>query len=377
MKKKILIIASSLHIGGITISLDSLLSAIDTSKYEIDVFASHSGYYFGKLPNCRMLCENIWLSYPMKTHNILFYLQKVIYGFRYILSKLHIEILPLIYRIGGYSIKSKKYDAVICYDEGLASKVSFFPSNNRIAWIHCDYSRHLLGNNIDKERRAYNNYNHIVCVSEYAKSVFCNIFPEDKENVVAIHNIININQIIEKAHSIEALDPRFDDSQFTIVSIGRIDPVKQFHLIPYIAKQVRESTNRFFKWYIIGGTGVHFEILNQLKEGICKYGLSDIVILLGEKNNVYPYLLKSKALVNTSKSEAYSLVNNEAKALGITVITNDFPSAKETITNGIDGYIIPVNSIANVIVRLMDKPLQTEKTIINNTKSLYSIYKLI
>ena len=63
-KKRVLIVVQSFSIGGTIVSLHSLLSVIDTMKYEIDLFALvREGAYLDRMPNCTILPENIWLSH--------------------------------------------------------------------------------------------------------------------------------------------------------------------------------------------------------------------------------------------------------------------------------------------------------------------------
>ena len=64
MKKRVLVIISSYSIGGTISSIFSLLSVIDRNMIDVDVFArSQVGPYEGRLPNCKILDENIWLSH--------------------------------------------------------------------------------------------------------------------------------------------------------------------------------------------------------------------------------------------------------------------------------------------------------------------------
>lgn len=363
------------ELGGITVSLYSLLSKIDPKRIQTDVFAAPTGPYKGKMPNCRELPENIWLSYPM-IHGKWFTkcFQTVVYGLRYLLSKIHINTFPLLYWFGGKSLHTDTYDAVVCFSEGMAYMVSCFPAKKKIQWIHCDYRRHLASNNPTFERYAYQRYDNVVTVSEYVRDVFAKIYPEFANKVIAIHNVINVEDIQAKAKDTENLDERFITDAFTIVSCGRLDPVKQFNKIPEIVAQVKTKTDKFFRWYIIGG-GPEDE-QKRIKEGIKNYGLREKVILLGPKTNAYPYISKADLYVCTSESESFPLVVNEAKALNVPIISNDFPSVHESIEEGVDGYIIGLDTMPEQIVRFMESPLKTPGNRINNNASLGAIYKL-
>lgn len=374
-KKRVLFVMPRYEIGGITISLYSLLSKIDPERLQVDVFARPLGAYKGKMPNCRELPQNIWLSYPYIGGNAFVKcFQTIVYGLRYLLSKIHINTFPLIHWIGGKSLHSDKYDAVVCFTEGMADTVCSFPAKNLIQWIHCDYRRHLVENNPQVEHYAYERFDKVVCVSDYAKRAFSEIYPEFADKTIAIHNVINVEYIQEKAKDNKDLDEHFKTDMFTIVSCGRLDPVKGFSKIPSIANQIKNITNKPFRWYIIGGG--FDEEQSKIEAEIKKKQLENTVILLGSKTNVYPYISKADLYICTSESESFPLVVNEAKALSIPIISNIFPSVYESIEEGVDGYVVPLEAMPKKIADFMENPLIVPKDRINNTKSLNAIYKL-
>lgn len=354
--KKILIVIPSFSIGGTIVSLHSLLSLMDTSKYEIDVFAlSRAGEYLNRLPNCRVLPENMWLSLryfgsnPLKKFFVC-----LLRVFRVGLSKIGISIVPFLCKIGGRQLKMDSYDVVISYVESINPIVCYYPAKKRIAWIHCDYSRHLALAKKRSEENVYTQFKHIICVSEFAKSVFCKFYPNLSSRVHAIHNVINEENIRCQAQKTSDLEPLFKTDRFTLVSVGRLDPVKQFDKIPYIAAEIKRLTAKPFYWYIIGGSRGFQTMENQIRNDVINQGVSDNVVLLGEKSNVYPYMVKADLYVSTSLSESFPLVINEAKALGIPIVSNNFGSASESIEDGVDGYIVPIESMADVIVNLIE-----------------------
>lgn len=372
--KRILVTMPSYEIGGITTSLYNLLSSIDPERLRVDLFAQPKGYYSGKMPNCNELPQNVWLSYPYVNGNIFIKIfQTIVYGARFLLSKVKIDIFPLIYHIGGKSLGSDKYDAVACFSEGQASTVAYYPAKKRIQWIHCDYRRSGAASNYVGQKRVYKKIDKVVCVSEFVKKVFSEIYPEYASKTLSIHNIIDTKSIIEKS-SAAISDTSFDHSGFTIVSCGRLDPVKQFSLIPSIAARVKSGTNIPFKWYIIGGGDD--EEKAKIESEIQRNGVEGIVVLLGMKDNPYKYMAKSNLYVCTSSSESFPMVVNEAKALGVPVISNDFPSVYESVEDGVDGYITTIDDMSVKIAEFMESPLKIMPDRIDNQASLDAIYKL-
>ena len=374
-KKRVLFVMPQYEIGGITVSLYSLLSKIDPNRIQADIFAAPTGPYKGKMPNCRELPQNIWLSYPYIGGNAFIKVfQTVVYGLRYALSKLHINMFPVIHWIGGKMLHTEMYDAVVCFSEGIAYTVCSFPAKKLIQWIHCDYRRHLETNNPKFERYAYEKYDTVVCVSDFVKGVFSEIYPEFAIKAIAIHNVINVEDIQAKAKEDKDLDDRFKRDTFTIVSCGRLDPIKGFNKIPALANQVKTLTDKPFRWYIIGGGFT--EEQNRIEAEITKYHMEDIVILLGSKTNAYPYLSNADLYVCTSESESFPLVVNEAKALSVPIIANNFPSVYESVEEGLDGYVVPLDTMPERIVDFMAEPWKVPADRIDNTESLNAIYKL-
>lgn len=354
INKRVLFIVSEFSIGGTMSSLYSLLSVIDPERIRVDIFSRvHSGPYYKRMPNCNILKENIWLSHTIYERSIFAKtISKLLLVIRKLLEPVGIDMYALYNFIGGKQIHSDEYDAVIGYDESMAKLVSYFPAKKRINWIHCDYRRYSKGKD---ETKYYDKIDAVVCVSEFVKGVFSEIYPQYANKVYAIHNVINVEDIRKKAEA-PVDDERFQTDAYTIVSCGRLDPVKQFSLIPSLAVQLKAGGVKPFKWYIIGG-GNEVE-QKAIEEAVDKYGVEDCVITMGMKQNVYPYIAKADLYVCTSESESFPMVVNEAKALGVPVISNNFPSVVESIQNGIDGIICPIDQIVGSIIQQMYNPIQ-------------------
>lgn len=363
-KKKILIIVPSFDIGGTIVSLHSLLSLMDISRYEIDLFAlSRKGVYLDKMPNCRVLPENIWLSFECYSGNVFRKIvNKCLRIIRAVVRRLGWSIEPILCRLANGKIRFKQYDTIVNFAESVANVVCHYPAQRRVAWVHCDYQRYLTLVKRN-ERKVYERYDTVVCVSEFAKSKFCDCLPQMAAKIVAIHNVINADEIRSKAQE-PIDDPKFVTDSFTIVSAGRLDPVKQFHLIPKLAAEIKKQTDKKFIWYIIGGNRGFESYVDGIRKDIVDLGVLEEVVMLGEKNNVYPYMAKADLYVSTSLSESFPLVINEAKALGIPIVSNNFGSATESVVEGVDGYIVSVDDarFVHTIVGLMEGMVVIQNT---------------
>ena len=372
MSKKILIIINEFNIGGTIASLYMLLSKIDPQMVQVDVFPRvNLGAYADKLPNCTILPENLWLSHTIYKKG--FIIRKANYlllCIRKFFEKMDIDMYRIFNYIGGNKLHTNRYDAVIGFDESLPRYVCTLPAHKRINWIHCDYRRFAKGKD---ESRYYDKIDTVVCVSEFAKNIFCEYYPKYSNKTVAIHNIINVEDLLQKSTQ-PVDDDRFKNTDFTIISCGRLDPVKQFNLIPSIVEKIKQKTDRSFQWYIIGGGN---DVLQeQIQNEINQYGVSEYVKLLGMKTNPYTYMVKSDLFVCTSCSESYPMVVNEAKALGIPVVCNTFPSASESVRNGENGYIVGIERMPEVIASMIEKPIVLKQRDSENIHILEQFYNL-
>lgn len=275
--------------------------------------------------------------------------------------------------------KKKKFDYVIGFQEGEAMYVSsLFHIPNKITWIHCDYVRAYP----DKDELSiYDKFKNIVCVSNFTLNRFINKYPSLTDKSISIHNLVDYYRI-DRLKNETINDPSFINDVFTIVSMGRMDPIKRFGDIPKIAKEIKDRGLQF-KWYILGGPCN--EVYKDVADKIIKFGLQNNIYLLGNKSNPYPYLLNSDVLVSTSSSEACPMIFTEALSCGIPIVSADFGSATEFVSEGINGYVRSINKLSEIISKLIcDKreyeiikqscvtSLKNNDEIINNIKKLFA-----
>lgn len=378
--KRVLIISGSFGVGGSRTSLRSLLSVIDATRVNVDLFTrEHVGPLKDSMPNCRILPENVWLSHRIYEG---YFIRKicclVLYFLRGFFQQFGIDLFRIYNHIGGKQIKSEKYDAVIGFDETLARFVSYMPAKKRIVWIHSEYRRYSNGRN---ETKYYDRIDNVVCVSNFAKDAFLDVLPQYESKIVVIRNAINIKDIVAKSKQVtpdvERLFPGSGIKPFTMISIGRLDPVKQFERIPAIAAEVKGRLgNRIrFQWLIIGGGEESKKLM--IKEEIQKYQVMDEVLLLGEQANPYPYLAQSDLYVCTSLSETFSYTIHEGLVLKVPFLCNNFKGADDSVHVGNEGSVLPIDEMPAKIVELINNPLHIGDCRISNEELLESFYNMI
>ena len=106
-----------------------------------------------------------------------------------------------------------------------------------------------------------------------------------------------------------------------------------------------------FVWYIIGEGAER----NALEQQIIQNELTSCVVLLGIKENPYPYIKQTTIFVQPSRYEGKSIAIDEAKLLLKPIIVTNFSTVKDQIEHNVTGIIAEINSesIANAIENLL------------------------
>lgn len=352
MKKKILFVIPDFYIGGTNKSLENLLLLVDNNIYEIRIFSLYEdgdSYYKEKVFKpylikkslfYRLFHDHFWFRKFSTLVSLLFRCNA-----SRLLHKFEINRIQ----------KKEKFDSVIAYQESSATICVSMLRNcsNRIAWVHCElryWLQDLVKGRKLEEAGDYSKYDKIICVSESARQSFLSLYPHLSDKVIFIYNSVDDNHIKELADDVKANVP-FSDNTFNILSVGRFSPTKQFDLIPKIVSELKKITSKPFCWYIIASTE---ECLQDMLEKIEKYDVSREVILLGAKDNPYPYFKKSDLFVCTSESESFSYVIAESKVLHVPVLCNNIPVAKEVVSDE-EGWISSIADMPGTLSRIIDK----------------------
>lgn len=350
-KKHILFVIPTCSNNGTNSSLSSVFNALK-NEYEIKILPitrnGQGSYEFLKNAIYSDILDAYVGNYQNLSGKVKLY-ATIIKFIKRLSILLHYNIDSYIYKYAISRIeKLYDFDYIVGFQEGLSMHIaSLFTNPNKITWIHCDYNRAV--NKYINEEHIYNRFSKIICVSNYTKTTFLTRYPNLYKKTTCIYNLFDENRI--KRLSYEKIEDKlFDTSGFTIISVGRMDPVKRFTEIPRLAKYLK-SENIQFKWYIIGGPKNN-EYL-KIKDAIIEYGVEKYVIMLGAKPNPYPFFRNADLYVSTSQSEACPMVFNEARLLDIPIVSANFGSASEFIKNGEDGYICSLDAMHKTIRELI------------------------
>ncbi len=91
------------------------------------------------------------------------------------------------------------------------------------------------------------------------------------------------------------------------------------------------------------------DVSTWVKEGVIEY--------LGRTDDVRPYIADTSVYVLPSYREGTPRSVLEAMSMGRPIITTDAPGCRETVENGVNGFLVPVKD-AHVLAKAMDEFIQ-------------------
>ena len=388
---------SSFHLGGAETALLGLLEAIDYNKYDIDLFLyRHEGELLPYLPKkVNLLPEDSDYACLAESVQQTFKRGKFILGickvFGLLLARLkypganqasinadylHKYVCPLLPLIK----KDKEYDLAISFIFPHYIVPTKVCAKKKIAWIHTDYTSVIM--DVQSQLKMWEKYEKIISISESVSLSFEKVFPSLSNRLEIIENILPESYIREKANEqITDLDEYLSNIEIKLLSIGRFSYPKNFDNVPYICKQIlNQGIN--IRWFLIGYGDNEKLIREKIKEN----EMQNNVIILGKKDNPYPYIKKCDIYIQPSRFEGKSVAVREAQLLRKPVIITAYPTSKSQLKDGVDGFIVPLDiedCVEGIIKLIQSKELLKE--IINNCKNkdfsmkdeIKKIYKII
>lgn len=220
-----------------------------------------------------------------------------------------------------------------------------------------------MGIDYSKEKFYFGKLDHIVTVSEELVNILRDNFPEYRKKIGCIHNIVSSRMI--RKMSLEKVDFKEEnDRSISLISVGRLAKEKGLD-ISLEAFNILVKKGYDLKWYLIGEGNVREELERRIREE----KLEKRVILLGIKENPYPYIKQADIYIQTSRYEGKSISIDEAKILAKPILITNFETANNHIRNNINGVIAEMNpmSVANHL-ELLIKEEKLRSKFIDNLK---------
>lgn len=384
--KKILIVSHALELGGAERSLIGLLDAIDKKEYKVDLFLlRHEGELLSFIPEGVNLLPEIpaytVLARPMvqtlKEGHVILTAARMygkIKADKYVKKCGHTDSgVPLeyshkyTYRFMPEIQSDEEYDLAISFLTPHYIVTHKVHAKKKIAWIHTDYSTIQI--NKSSELKMWSAYDKIISISDDVTKSFVIRFPELENKIYLIENILPENAIREQAKEFSVIDEMPRNGSIRFLSIGRYCFQKNFDSVPEICARLVESGLNIM-WYIIGFGPDEEKIRRKIEE----FHMQKRVILLGKKENPYPYIEACDVYIQPSRYEGKSVTVREAQMFGKPVIITEYSTAKSQLEDGVDGVIVPMDNekCANAIRKLLSDSFELEKISLKCVQRNYS-----
>ena len=354
MKKKLLFIINTLGFGGAERAMINLFDELNPDEYDISLFVlTGQGELRRELPqNIHLLNKNYKdVSVLTKEGRKLLMLSVLKAGLGkglfirrlpYLINNLLImrkkgKIMPdkLLWRLlgdGAPRIK-EEYDLAVAYLEGGATyyAAEHIKAGKKAAFVHIDYAKAGYTRELDLD--CYEKFDRIFAVSDEVKEHFLRVYPEYENKTSVFNNILNRERIIKMAEDGEGFDDGFDGVR--ILTVGRLTKQKRYDIAIEAMRLLKEKSAAPLRWYAMGEGELRQELEQQIKSA----GLEKDFILMGIKENPYPYYRDCDFYVHATEFEGKSIAVQEAQVLGKPILATDCSGNREQIEDGVDGRL--------------------------------------
>lgn len=333
MKKKIIVLTGSLGLGGIT---SFLLPLIKVLAKEQCVTLAYTADPYNRLNELPSNVECVKYSYPSKKKTIMYMLQ---HGWGWYALKMkfrnHNRVSPMeaLQRVNYAEAVitqfpnglREHYDIAISSAEFYCNNllVEKISADKRIGWIHPDYKS--LNTDVRFDKKTLDKLDIIVTVSRASRESLIEMIPEYGIKVRYIPNLLDKDKIDRLSNGVPLEYKEISKPIF--ITVARIDnSSKRLDRVVQTCHIMKKS-GFSFHWFIVGN-GPDYDTVERQIDNM---KVSDVLHMLGEKKNPYPYIRYANVFVLTSQYEGRPVVIDEALLLKCPVIVTKYASAEEQI----------------------------------------------
>lgn len=362
--KKILFVIHAMGYGGAERALVNLLCELPQDRFQVDLLCfQRRGDFLAQLP--------AWVNVLDTPPEL-----KALYGptkqaGRLMLRKLWGKAGAMIFRRTrkeraawrwqhvfkrAIPVLPPHYDAAVAFT---GSEIQYFIADcvdaaRRIVFIHNDYR--TAGYSARDDEPYFARMDKIVSISRRCVEVLEETFPQYRERMLYLENITSSALVRSRAQ--EFVPAEYPQDVPVILSVGRLNPQKGFD-IAIDAAAILRGRGLKFRWIIVGEGPLKAELQKQIDER----GLSEDFILLGARNNPYPYMARCSVLVQSSRFEGKSVVLDEAKMLCAPIVATAYPTVADQLTDGQEGMVTPLSAegLADGLQKMLEDAALREK----------------
>ena len=376
-KKKVLFVTNTMGRARAEKCLQALLELLDPEKYDLSVYSIiNRGELYSDMPDyVRILNKNPCTKSVLDSAGLAAIGRQILWS---LLKKCSfITYIPYFFRVLFHQIKVKRldfsklfwmllarnakrfdeeYDLAVAFIEGAATYyvADYVKAKKKATYVHIDYLAAGYSPKLDK--KYYDKFDRVFCVSDTVRKVFLTAYPEYKEKTFFFHNMVPRERIIRLSKEGEGFTDGFDGLR--ILTVGRLHYQKAYDLaIPALAELRRRGHN--VRWYVIG-EGAEEDNLRAL---IKQNGVEDSFILLGTTPNPYPFIAGCDIYSQASRFEGWCIALAESLVLARPVLASRCAGNEEQVTDGETGVLIDLSTenIVEGMEKLITSPERREK----------------
>lgn len=359
--KKILIVNNNMKVGGVQKSLYNLLWETE-GEFDVTLcLFKKAGEYADKLPPSVKVVE------AEGAYRYLGVSQGECCGIDSLMRAIPAALCRLFGRkkiLAAFkrrqSVLEEKYDCAISFLHNGRSK-SFYGgtqdfvlncvnAEKKIAFLHCDYRNcgaDNHDNNADMAR-----FDVIAACSDGCREAFCSVLPELKNKCVTVRNCHRFEEIRVLADDATV---EYDSEYVNVVLVARLSREKGIERALEAVKYSLEC-GASVRLHIVGG-GYKYQELAELAKIM---EISDSVFFYGEQSNPYRYMKNADLLLISSYHEAAPMVIDEARSLGVPILTTETTSSRDMVSDMGCGFVCE-NSTAALCEKLYEIALDREE----------------
>ena len=358
MKKKLLFVINTLGCGGAERAMLNLFDALNPKKYEISLFVlTGQGELSHALPKHVRLLNRDYKDVSVLTkegrklliRSVLragikkgLFLRRASYllkNFRDMRRRGKILPDKLCWRVlsDGAPLIRREYDLAVAYLEGGATYyvAEHVKARKKAAFVHIDYGKAGYTRKLDRD--CYQKFDRIFTVSDEVRAHFLEVYPEHEKKVSVFHNLINQERIRQMAEQGSGFDDEFQG--YRILTVGRLTQQKRYDIAIQAMALLKEKCSVPVRWYVLGEGELRESLQQQIKDA----GVEQEFILLGVKENPFPYYKNCDLYVHATGFEGKSIAIQEAQTLGKPILATDCSGNREQIVHDVDGRMCPLD----------------------------------
>lgn len=340
--KKVIIVNNNMKVGGVQKSLYNLLWSMDTTQqYDVTLLLfSKTGAYLADLPPTVKVVEcggpfRFLGREQREFHGV----SALVRGVFAAVSRLFGRRTALRLLLLGQPRQSESFDYAVSFLHNGRAKAFYggvqeyvlhrVSAKKKIAFLHCDYR--ACGADHKANNRMMQRFDTIAACSDGCRRTFTAALPSMAERCVTVRNCHRFDVIRAMAEEQPIL---YDRARVNVITVARLTHEKG---IERAIAAVKTAVTRGIPLtlHIVGDGAMRGE-WETLTETL---GVADCVVFYGEQTNPYRYMKNADLFLLSSYHEAAPMVLDEARALGVPILTTATTSSREMVVDTAAGEV--------------------------------------